>query len=142
MNQSLIIYCSVSVCLCVCVSVCVSLSVCLCVCVCVCVCLFFCLLCVCVCVCVCLSVCLCRYITELLGGDKYVSCSVVLPALCHLQHAMKISDDDPAYIVRFKAAFTKDLNQRRENINLEWLKVCQTDQKITALFDHYRLLSQ
>ncbi|XP_073696284.1 cytosolic phospholipase A2 gamma-like [Garra rufa] len=36
---------------------------------------------------------------------------------------MKISDDDPAYIVRFKAAFTKDLNQRRENINLEWLKV-------------------
>ncbi|XP_048014184.1 E3 SUMO-protein ligase ZBED1 [Megalobrama amblycephala] len=65
----------------------------------------------------------CRYITELLGGDKYVSCSVVLPALCHLQHAMKISDDDPAYIVRFKSAFTKDLNQRRENINLEWLKV-------------------
>uniref|UniRef100_A0A1A8J0N4 Uncharacterized protein n=1 Tax=Nothobranchius kuhntae TaxID=321403 RepID=A0A1A8J0N4_NOTKU len=36
---------------------------------------------------------------------------------------MKISDDDPAYSVRFKAAFTKDLNQRRENINLEWLKV-------------------
>uniref|UniRef100_A0A9J8BNG7 HAT C-terminal dimerisation domain-containing protein n=1 Tax=Cyprinus carpio carpio TaxID=630221 RepID=A0A9J8BNG7_CYPCA len=65
----------------------------------------------------------CRYITELLGVDKYVSCSVVLPALCHLQHAMKISDDDPAYIVRFKAAFTKDLNQRKENINLEWLKV-------------------
>ncbi|CAL8370529.1 unnamed protein product [Boreogadus saida] len=65
----------------------------------------------------------CRYITELLGGDKYVSCSVVLPALCHLQHVMKISDDDPAYIVRFKAAFTTDLNQRREKINLEWLKV-------------------
>nr|XP_055037062.1 E3 SUMO-protein ligase ZBED1-like [Misgurnus anguillicaudatus] len=65
----------------------------------------------------------CRYITELLGGDKYVSCSVVLPALCHLQHTMKISDDDPAYIARFKAAFTKDLNQRREKINLEWLKV-------------------
>ncbi|XP_059897633.1 uncharacterized protein LOC132449820 [Gadus macrocephalus] len=36
---------------------------------------------------------------------------------------MKISDDDPAYIVRFKAAFTTDLNQRREKINLEWLKV-------------------
>ncbi len=128
------------VCVCVCVSVCLSVCVCVCVsvCVCVCVCLSVCLS---LCVCVCLSVCLCRYITELLGGDKYVSCSVVLPALCHLQHAMKISDDDPAYIVRFKAAFTKDLNQRRENINLEWLKVCQTDQKITALFDHYRLLS-
>uniref|UniRef100_A0AAV2KNS0 Uncharacterized protein n=1 Tax=Knipowitschia caucasica TaxID=637954 RepID=A0AAV2KNS0_KNICA len=68
----------------------------------------------------------CRYITELLGGNKYVSCSVVLPALCHLQHVMKISDDDPAYIARFKAAFTKDLNQRREKINLEWLKVATT----------------
>jgi hypothetical protein len=55
---------------------------------------------------------------------------------------MKISDDDPAYIVRFKAAFTTDLNQRREKLNLEWLKVCQTDQKITALFYHYKLLSQ
>jgi hypothetical protein len=83
----------------------------------------------------------CRYITELLGGDKYVSCSVVLPALCHLQHGIKISDDDPAYIVRFKAAFTKDLNQGREKINLEWLEVCQTDQKITALFDHFKMLS-
>nr|XP_054591422.1 E3 SUMO-protein ligase ZBED1-like [Nothobranchius furzeri] len=80
----------------------------------------------------------CRYITELLGGENYISCSVVLPALCHLQHAMKISDDDPAYSVRFKAAFTKDLNQRWENINLEWLKVYQT-QKINALFDHYDL---
>lgn len=65
----------------------------------------------------------CRYITELLGGDKYVSCSVVLPALCHLKHEMRISDEDPAYIVRFKAAFTKDLDQRREKLNLEWLKV-------------------
>ena len=85
-------------------------------------------MCVSVCLSVCLSVCAClsRYITELLGGDKYASCSVVLPALCHLQHAMKISDDEPAYVVRFKAAFTKDLNERKEKINLEWLKVCQT----------------
>nr|XP_033473582.1 zinc finger BED domain-containing protein 1-like [Epinephelus lanceolatus] len=65
----------------------------------------------------------CRYITELLGGEKYVSCSVVLPALCHLQQVVKISDDDPAYTVRFKTAFTQDLNQRKEKTNLEWLKV-------------------
>ena len=26
----------------------------------------------------------CRYLTELLGGEKYVSCSVALPAVCHL----------------------------------------------------------
>ncbi|KAL7398344.1 hypothetical protein ABVT39_008211 [Epinephelus coioides] len=64
----------------------------------------------------------CRYITEVLGGEKYVSCSVILPALCHLQQVVKISDDDPAYIVRFKTAFTQDLSQRREKTNLEWLK--------------------
>lgn len=53
-----------------------------------------------------------------------MSCSVVLPALCHLQQVVKISDDDPAYIVRFKTAFTQDLNLQREKTNLEWLKVC------------------
>lgn len=74
----------------------------------------------------------CRYVTELLGGEKYVSCSVVLPALCHLKQAMKISDDDPAYIVRFKAALTKDLDQWKEKTNLDWLKVCQSDQKMTV----------
>lgn len=52
---------------------------------------------------------------------------------------MKISDEDPAYIVQFNAAFSKDLNQQREKTNLEWLKVCQTDQKITVLSDQYRL---
>ncbi|XP_031437348.1 E3 SUMO-protein ligase ZBED1-like isoform X1 [Clupea harengus] len=26
----------------------------------------------------------CRYVSELLGGEKFVSCSVVLPSLCHL----------------------------------------------------------
>ncbi|XP_053510051.1 zinc finger BED domain-containing protein 4-like [Ictalurus furcatus] len=65
----------------------------------------------------------CRYITELLGGEKYVSCSVVLPALHHLLRPMEVSDVDPAYISRFKAAFTKDLNRRKENSNLWWLKV-------------------
>ncbi|KAI7800451.1 uncharacterized protein LOC130564312 [Triplophysa rosa] len=65
----------------------------------------------------------CKYITELLGGEKYVSCSVVLPALCHLLRTMEVSDVDPAYIVRFKGAFTKDLNRRRETSNLLWLKV-------------------
>lgn len=68
-------------------------------------------------------VCVCRYVTELLGGDKYVSCSVVLPTLCHLLHTMEVSDVDPAYIVRFKAAFTEDLNRRKDNTNLLWLKV-------------------
>ncbi|KAI4900408.1 hypothetical protein NFI96_017779 [Prochilodus magdalenae] len=30
----------------------------------------------------------CRYVTEILGGEQYVSCSVVLPALCHLFRVM------------------------------------------------------
>lgn len=64
-----------------------------------------------------------RYITAwLLGGEKYVSCSVVLPALCHLLRMMEVSDVDPAYILHFKAAFTKDVNKRKENLNLAWLK--------------------
>ena len=70
-----------------------------------------------------LLLCVCRYITELLGGDKYVSCSVVLPGLCHLLRTMEVSDVDPAYIVRFKAAFTEDLTKRKANTNLSWLKV-------------------
>ncbi|KAL1262303.1 hypothetical protein QQF64_007568 [Cirrhinus molitorella] len=50
-----------------------------------------------------------RYVTDLLGGEAYVSCSVVLPAFCHLNHVMRVSDEDPAYVARFKTAFIKDL---------------------------------
>ncbi|XP_033933242.1 E3 SUMO-protein ligase ZBED1-like [Pseudochaenichthys georgianus] len=65
----------------------------------------------------------CRYVTELLGGETYVSCSVVLPALRHLTRTMEVSDDDPAYVVRFKAAFKKDLSQRQDALNHGWLRV-------------------
>ncbi|KAI4810578.1 hypothetical protein KUCAC02_013517 [Chaenocephalus aceratus] len=40
----------------------------------------------------------CRYVTELLGGEQCVSCSVVLPALRHLFRVMEPSDDDPVYV--------------------------------------------
>ncbi|KAI9541417.1 hypothetical protein NQZ68_029785 [Dissostichus eleginoides] len=36
---------------------------------------------------------------------------------------MEVSDEDPAYIVRFKAAFTEDLKRRKENTNIEWLQL-------------------
>ncbi|XP_070761682.1 E3 SUMO-protein ligase ZBED1-like [Enoplosus armatus] len=65
----------------------------------------------------------CRFVTELLGGETYVSCSVVLPALCHLCHTMEVSDDDSAYMVKFKTAFKKDLSQRKATLNHEWLKM-------------------
>ncbi|XP_077408651.1 E3 SUMO-protein ligase ZBED1-like [Vanacampus margaritifer] len=65
----------------------------------------------------------CRFVSELLGGETFVPCSVVLPALCHLQHAMEVSDDDPDCIAKFKTAFAKDLSRRAATLNHEWLKM-------------------
>ncbi|XP_019713457.1 zinc finger BED domain-containing protein 1-like [Hippocampus comes] len=65
----------------------------------------------------------CRFVTELLGGETYVPCSVVLPALCHLRHTMEVSDNDSNDVVKFKTAFTKEFTQRTATLNLEWLKV-------------------
>ncbi|KAK0142439.1 Zinc finger BED domain-containing protein 1 [Merluccius polli] len=62
-------------------------------------------------------------VTELLGGDTYVSCSVVLPALCHLNRVMNPTDEDPGYMIKFKATFSKDLDTRMATINNRWLKV-------------------
>ncbi|KAK0135550.1 Zinc finger BED domain-containing protein 1 [Merluccius polli] len=64
----------------------------------------------------------CRYFTELRGGEKFVSCSVVLPALCHLSRVMESSEDDPAYIVKFKQTFSADMT-RKDKTNLTWLKI-------------------
>ncbi|KAL1265940.1 hypothetical protein QQF64_003967 [Cirrhinus molitorella] len=65
----------------------------------------------------------CRYVTELLGGEQYISCSVVLPALCHLFKIMEATEDDPAYVVKFKNDFTSDLSKRKDSTNLTWLKI-------------------
>ncbi|KAI4875619.1 hypothetical protein NFI96_008201 [Prochilodus magdalenae] len=65
----------------------------------------------------------CRYVTEILRGEQYVSCSVVLPALCHLFRVMEPSDDDPVYVVRFKTVFIPDLTKRKDTTNLTWLKI-------------------
>uniref|UniRef100_A0AAV2KJU4 Uncharacterized protein n=1 Tax=Knipowitschia caucasica TaxID=637954 RepID=A0AAV2KJU4_KNICA len=65
----------------------------------------------------------CRYISELLGGEKYVSCSVVLPALCHLSRVMEVTEDDPSYMIKFKETFTADLEARKEKTNVTWLRV-------------------
>lgn len=61
--------------------------------------------------------------TELLGGDSYVSCSVVLPAICHLNRVMEPTDEDLGYMIKFKTTFLKDLDARKANINIRWLKV-------------------
>ncbi|CAK6977733.1 E3 SUMO-protein ligase ZBED1-like [Scomber scombrus] len=42
---------------------------------------------------------------------------MVLPALCHLFRVMEVSDDDPGYVLRFKAAFTSDVSKsEREEV--------------------------
>lgn len=61
--------------------------------------------------------------TELLGGEDYVSCSVALPAFCHVSRVMESSDEDPAYVTQFKATFRKDLETRRGNGNMAYLKI-------------------
>ncbi|XP_019219017.1 uncharacterized protein LOC109203771 [Oreochromis niloticus] len=65
----------------------------------------------------------CRYITELLGGEKFVSCSVVLPALCHLSRVMEVSEYDPAYMVKFKETFKAEMEKHKEKTNIMWLRV-------------------
>ncbi|KAI4885628.1 hypothetical protein NFI96_024161, partial [Prochilodus magdalenae] len=64
-----------------------------------------------------------RYVTEILRGEQYISCSVVLPALCHFFRVMEPLDDDPVYVVRFKTIFTTDLAKRKNTTNLTWLKI-------------------
>ncbi|XP_040208642.1 E3 SUMO-protein ligase ZBED1-like isoform X2 [Rana temporaria] len=65
----------------------------------------------------------CRYVSELLGGEKFVSCSVVLPALCHLSRVMEVTEDDPAYTIKFKGTFAADMEGRKEKTNITWLRV-------------------
>ncbi|CAB1423059.1 unnamed protein product [Pleuronectes platessa] len=64
-----------------------------------------------------------RYLTELLGGEKYVSCSVALPAFCHLSRVMESSDDDPAHVTRFKSTFRNDVETPKGKANIAYLKI-------------------
>ncbi|XP_046907209.1 E3 SUMO-protein ligase ZBED1-like [Hypomesus transpacificus] len=65
----------------------------------------------------------CRYVSELLGGETFVSCSAVLPALCHLSRVMEVTEDDPAYMIKFKETFAADMEGRKEKTNITWLRV-------------------
>jgi hypothetical protein len=55
----------------------------------------------------------CAESTVMLGGEVYVSASIVLPHIAHLLYLNKASDDDPAYVGRFKTSLTNDLDSRR-----------------------------
>ncbi|KAH9377787.1 hypothetical protein HPB48_020264 [Haemaphysalis longicornis] len=51
-------------------------------------------------------------VTELLGGDKYVTRSVLIPALKLLKNVMTTNDCDPAFICRFKAVLVDSVEER------------------------------
>jgi len=73
--------------------------------------------------------------TVVLGGEKYVSCSSVLPLLSALRKHMTVHDDDPEYIARFKAAALDDFQERVTGMNgVEILRIA------TALDPRYKTL--
>lgn len=41
---------------------------------------------------------------------------------CHLSQVMESSDDDPAYVVKFKSTFRTDLETRKQNANIVYVK--------------------
>ncbi|KAH9368751.1 hypothetical protein HPB48_004770 [Haemaphysalis longicornis] len=51
-------------------------------------------------------------VTELLGGDKCVTRSVLIPALKLLKNSMTTNDCDPAFICRFKAMLVDSVEGR------------------------------
>ena len=66
----------------------------------------------------------CKVASELLGGNKYVSSSVVLPIICHLSREMVIQDDDPRYIALFKEKFLNEMERRfKDFLNDSWLQI-------------------
>ncbi|XP_038253661.1 E3 SUMO-protein ligase ZBED1-like [Dermochelys coriacea] len=79
----------------------------------------------------------CRFVTELLGGELYVSCSVVLPAFCHIFSVMEVSDEDPEYVIQFKNTFTADLIKHKEGTNMRFLKIATA---LDPRFKHLKCL--
>lgn len=47
----------------------------------------------------------------------------MLPALCHLSRVLEVTEDDPAYMVKYKQSFAADMDTRKEKTNITWLRV-------------------
>ncbi|XP_060766177.1 E3 SUMO-protein ligase ZBED1-like [Neoarius graeffei] len=84
----------------------------------------------------------CRYVSDLLGGEKFVSCSVVLPALCHLSRVMDITEDDPAYMIKFKETFSADMGDRKEKLNITWLRCLSKPDRVLVWDSIHALLQE
>lgn len=68
----------------------------------------------------------CKESTDVLGGEKYVSSSIVLPHIAHLLHLNQPDDDEPAYVSRFKKFLIKDLETRRSAMTTNMFLKCST----------------
>ena len=65
---------------------------------------------------------ICNMLT-MLGGEKYVTGSIVLPYLKKVVSLVRIEETDPKFIVEFKSFIIKDFLQRcRDNLNFDLLK--------------------
>lgn len=57
----------------------------------------------------------CEEVCKLLGGETYVTASVILPSLALLKNKMTVSDDDTNYARKFKEGFYADISSRMSN---------------------------
>lgn len=74
--------------------------------------------------------------TEYIGGEQYVTCSAVLPLEAYLRRLLKVNDDDPGFIARFKNAAWNDITSRIEGVD-----ALPKLQMATALDPRYKKLT-
>ncbi|BFZ13786.1 hypothetical protein BsWGS_16825 [Bradybaena similaris] len=74
--------------------------------------------------------------TEYIGGEQYVTCSAVLPLEACLRRLLRVNDDDPGFIARFKNAAFDDITSRIEGID-----ALPKLQMATALDPRYKKLT-
>ena len=56
-----------------------------------------------------------------LGGDKYVTSSVLMPVIASMKKMMQEDSSDPLYIARMKQVILQDFNRRiAKNIDTDW----------------------
>lgn len=56
------------------------------------------------------------------SGRRNVGFMLCDSVFCHLSQVMESSDDDPAYVVKFKSTFRTDLETRKQNANIVYVK--------------------
>jgi len=74
--------------------------------------------------------------TEYVGSEKCATCSAVLPLEAFLRRLLRVNDDDPGYIARFRTATLNDFTNRIEGID-----ALPTLQMAVALDPRYKKLT-